>query len=214
MNAAERAMESKTDRRLRLARQLLAQADELHATMQKQTELDEQFVANAPPELAAALEAPTEVRKKKAASAWSSTPTAMQQRKAPPSEKIISVEAEIRRQQQRANMAKNALKAAQHPTLKSKPPQRSSVTFSAAVKAEASDGASEPSLAEEETRRQRAEFFKLQAEMKRAQEEVQALKEREMALSGVIASVVPKGKKAATAKTVDRALAEAGRRRE
>ena len=111
-------------------------------------------------------------------------------------------------------MAKNALKAAQHPTLKSKPPQRSSVTFSAAVKAEASDGASEPSLAEEETRRQRAEFFKLQAEMKRAQEEVQALKEREMALSGVIASLVPKGKKAATAKTVDRALAEAGRRRE
>ena len=72
----------------------------------------------------------------------------------------------------------------------------------------------EPSLAEEETRRQQAEFFKLQAEMKRAQEEVQALKEREMALSGVIATLVPKGKKAATAKTVDRALAEAGRRRE
>ena len=41
------------------------------------------LLAIAVKELAAALEAPTEVRKKKAASAWSSTPTAMQQRKAP-----------------------------------------------------------------------------------------------------------------------------------
>jgi hypothetical protein len=172
-----------SDRRSQLARALLEQANALH----EETLRAQQLAAEAPPDdedepIGVSTAAVRAAKKAEGASARISARA-----------KMLDAQDEVRRARLAAAQAKQRLSTARG----SLPLQtRNAPTVAAAAQGSAnargSASADAPDAEEESLRLQRMELHRLRAETRRQQQEVAQLREREIALAGVVAALAPR----------------------
>lgn len=193
-------MDPAAERRREWARLLLQQADALHRELQiaQSTADHEDFLAD---------DAASKTTSRSKAAAAAAAPLVAA--KIRHSEAVRAAEAEVRRMRQRATLAKQRLASAKadpatntlRPRAKSRTTAQPAATADGAVPAEASANASAAAGAPSDATTARppsatemmsqAELYRMKGDLLRQQREVAALREREIALAGVLCALKP-----------------------